>query len=50
MKYVKDEDVDWTPVVRRRRKTKNVRSEDRGSSGNLNVNDKRNLVEYCFLM
>ena len=41
MKYIKDGEVSWIPVVRRRRK----RSEENESSGNLDVNDKRrNLV------
>ena len=38
--YVKDGEVGWTPVVRRRRK-KSVRSEEIESSENLNVRDKR---------
>ena len=39
-------EVGWTPIVRRRRK-KNVWSEESESSGNLNVNDKiRSLVMY----
>ena len=41
VKYVKDGEVGWTPIVRRRK------TEESGSSGNLNVNDegkKRSLV------
>ncbi len=38
MKYVKDGEVGWTLVVRRRRKM-SARSEESGR--NLNVNDKR---------
>ena len=46
IKYVKDGEVGWTPVVRRRRK-KSPRSEEGESSGDLNVNDKRrSLVRY----
>ena len=39
VKYVKDEEVGWTSVVRRRKK-KSARSEESESSGNLNVNNK----------
>ena len=42
MNYVKDGEVGWTPVVRRRRK-KSARSEEIESSGNLNVKDKRRM-------
>ena len=46
VKYVKDGEVGWTPVMRRRRK-KNARSEESESSGNLNVNnERRNLAMY----
>ena len=48
MKYVKDEEVGWTPVVKRRKKS--ARSEDGGNSGNLNVRlnliEGRSLVRY----
>ena len=44
VKYVKDGDVGWIPVVRRRRK-KCARSEESDSSGY--VNDKRrSLLRY----
>ena len=39
MKYVKDGEVVWSPVVRRKRK-KSAWSEESESNGNLNVNDK----------
>ena len=43
---VRDREVGWTPVVRRRR-NKSAWSEESESSGNLNVNDKRrSLVRY----
>ena len=45
MKYVKDGEVRWTPVVRKRRKmsVRNARSEDGDNSGNSNV--RLNLIE-----
>ena len=46
VKYVKDEEVCWIPVVRRRRKKSASRSEESKSSRNLNVNDRRSLVWY----
>ncbi len=46
VKYVKDGELGWIPVVRRRRK-KSARSEESESSGNVNVNNKRrSLVMY----
>ena len=49
MKYVKDDEVGWTPVVRRRRK-KSARSVDGIDSRNLNINlyliEGRSLVRY----
>ena len=45
VKNVKDGEVGWTQVVRRRKKSS--RSEKTESCGNLNVNDKRrSLVRY----
>ena len=46
VKNVKDGEVGWTSIVRRRRK-KIARSEESESSGNLNVNNKkRSLVRH----
>ena len=46
MNYVKDGEVDWTPVVKRRKET-SAENEEHGSCGNLNLNDtQRSLVRY----